>query len=221
MLAFWRSSREQRVKSVFELKISRIQMRSPLQAGGATLAGPGPQCPPLVRLRGEFQHIAQGVARQCVGIRRDRPGAGGAFHHPVLHQQQRGPCNPTPLRRPDGLRTMPYANHRGAVGSRGSLGLAAWPRRVIWRGTSGGKDTPMASVGASTCAKRPIWKAWTVPRWRRGRDCRTNHRNPIKSGISCKPDGVVCTSPVSRSRPDFAPPTCHRCGTLPKPGHIA
>jgi uncharacterized protein YoxC len=36
--------------------------------------------------------------------------------------------------------------------------------------------------------------------WCPGRDCRSDHRNPIKSGISCKPDGVVCTSPVSQSR---------------------
>ena len=36
--------------------------------------------------------------------------------------------------------------------------------------------------------------------WRRGRDCRASDRNSIKSVISCKPDGVVCTSPVSRSR---------------------
>ena len=30
--------------------------------------------------------------------------------------------------------------------------------------------------------------------WRRGRDCRAVHKNPIKSGISCKPNEAVCTS---------------------------
>jgi hypothetical protein len=40
----------------------------------------------------------------------------------------------------------------------------------------------------------------SVLKWRRGRDCRADHRNLTKSGISRKPDEPVCTSLVSRSR---------------------
>ena len=39
-----------------------------------------------------------------------------------------------------------------------------------------------------------------------GRDCHAGHRNPIKSGIYCKPEDAVCTSPVSRSRWDLLYP---------------
>jgi hypothetical protein len=45
-----------------------------------------------------------------------------------------------------------------------------------------------------------------VLRWRRGRDCHAGHRTPIKSGIYCKPEVTVCTSPVSRSRWDLLHP---------------
>jgi hypothetical protein len=37
--------------------------------------------------------------------------------------------------------------------------------------------------------------------WRRGRDCHTSHRSPIKSGIYCEPDATVCTSLMSQRRP--------------------
>ncbi|MGY4287062.1 hypothetical protein ACVWXO_006282 [Bradyrhizobium sp. LM2.7] len=90
------------------------------------------------------------------------------------------------------------------------MGLAVFPIRtpVFWNERLNKSRTVRSNCIA---AKRPAgirppqWRIhWPVAQpascWRRGRDCHAGHRNPIKSGIYCKPEDAVCTSPVSRSR---------------------
>src|SRR6185312_12959341 len=65
----------------------------------------------------------------------------------------------------------------------------------------GSKSNLLQTLTAATGAKpaTPGVRS-SVLKWRRGRDCRADHRNLTKSGISRKPDEPVCTSLVSRSR---------------------